>query len=406
MRQLLRLLYVLSALLPITACTKEIFPTPATTPQPPATATATVEAQMPSVAPTATATPTGAPLPLPLYFLSEGTIWLLKPGEPSPQEIAIEGEVSTMDVWPGDNRIAYGTTNGKVYTLMPGQGAVLLHNVQAETDSPVRIGHVSWSSSGTKLAYTVAYTAEQMIWQAGYPSYPSGLWVFDLEAQSPTWLLSNHYFQEGERKINQLRVVSASEWSVDDTALLLLYSYWEWSNYSILEPIAHQPYEANVYDLDKSGWGSGFWTRDGQAVLISGQNYRDVSDLMLLDRVTKEPKLLINGTAENLYVSDAQELSSGIVFLGGNRLYMGNLTEQGFQYAPVGTDPLCEAREPGHIEWDTTGQWGVLVCQYGPNDSQPVEIRVISLDGENINLTPFFNTLPKTPTTILWGSNQ
>lgn len=406
MKQLSRLFCLLLALLLITACAKKIPPTPTTPPPPAATATATIEASTPTAMPIATSTPTGVESPLSLYFLSEGTIWLLTPGEHSPQQITIEGEVSTMDVWSGDNRIAYGTTNGLVYILMLGQEPVLLHNVQAETDSPMRIGHVSWSSSGTKLAYTVAYTAEQMIWQAGYPSYPSGLWVFDLEAQSPTWLLSNHYLREGERKINQLRAVSASEWSGDDTALLLRYTYWEWSNYSVLEPIAHQPDESNLYDLDKSGWRSGFWTRDGQAVLVSGQNYGAVSDLMYVNRTTKESKLLIDGEAKNLYVDDAQELPSGIVFLGNGRLYLGNLTDQGFQYAPVGPDPLCEAHEPGHIEWDTTGHWGVLVCQYGPSTSQPVEIRVISLGGENINLTPYLNALPKTPTTILWGSNQ
>jgi hypothetical protein len=245
-----------------------------------------------------------------------------------------------------------------------------------------------------------------MIWQAGYPSYPSGLWVFDLQTQSPTWLLSNHYLREGERKVNQLRAVSASEWPVNDTALLLLFTYWEWSNYSVLEPIAYQPDEDNLYDLDKSGWGSGFWTRDGQAVLVAGQNYGAVSDLMYIDRVTKESRVLIDGTAENLYVSDAQELPDGVVFLGGGRLYLGNLTEQDFRYAPIGPDTLCESREPGHIEWDMIGHWGVLICQYGPSTSQPVEVRVIALGGENVNLTPYLNVLPNTPTTILWGSNQ
>jgi len=298
-------------------------------------------------------------------------------------------------------------TAGKVYTFMSGQEPVLLHDVQAEADSSIRIGHVSWSSGGTKLAYTVMYTAEQAIWQAGYPSYPSGLWMFNLQTQTPTWLLSNHYLQEGERDVNQLRVVSASRWSADDAALLLLYSYWEWSNYSILESIEQQSDEDYLFDLDLGGHTSGFWTHDDQAILISGQNYGAVSDLIYVNRVTKESKLLIEGQVANLYVSDAQELPDGIVFLGGGRrLYLGSLSEQNFRYAPVGPDALCKAHEPGHVEWDTTGRWGVLVCQYGGTTPQPVEIRAISLDGDNIDLTPYLDTLPQTPTIIRWGSEQ
>ncbi len=405
---------MLSILFLMTACTKQTYPIITTSPQLEMTATAIVEVPTSTITPEATAMPPGVELPLPLYFLSDGEIWLLSPGEHSPRQLAIEGEASSMDVWPGDNRIAYGTTNGKVYTLMPGQEPVLLHNVQTETDAPVRIRDVSWSFGGTKLAYTVAYTSEQMIFEAGYPSYPSGLWVFDMQGQTTQWLLSDHYMRKDRKNVGYLRVIVESRWSPDDTALLLRLGYWEWTNCAIFEPLDQQLDETNLYPFDVSDWGSGFWTRDGQAtVIISGQNYGVVSDLMYVDRVTKESKLLIDGEAESLYVDDAQELPDGIVFLGTRQmvqpgeeqLYLGKLTERGFQYAPTGPTSLCNTRETGHIEWDPSGHWGVFVCQYGPSEASPEEVHVISLDGENIDLTPDLNTLPNTPTTILWGSD-
>jgi hypothetical protein len=412
MKQSLRLFCLLSMLLLITACTKEPSPTPTAPPHPTATATPTVEAAKPTATPTATATPSGVDLPLPLYLLSDGAIWLLSPGDDAPQQLAIEGEASSMDVWSEDNRIAYGTTNGKLYTLMAGQKPVLLHNVQEETESPVRIGHVAWSSDGTQLAYTVAYTSEQMIYQAGYPSYPSGLWVLDLQTQSSKWLLSNHYLRGGEKNFGQLRIFSIPRWSPDSTALLLLCSYWEWPDYSILESMSKQLDETSLYDLDSNGWGDGFWTRDGESVLLSGQSYAGACDLLQVDRVTKETRKLIDGEADNLYVSDAQELPDGIVLLGERRieqpekaqLYLGKLTEQGFEYAPTGPVSLCNTRETSHIEWDPSGHWGVFVCQYGRIEALPEEIHVISLDGKNLEITPYLTSLPDVPSSILWGS--
>lgn len=409
MKHLLRLLCVLSVLGMMTACSSA---TPSVTvgPQPTATVAPTDRVVIPTatLAPTATLTPTAPPANTywsqPLYFLSGGMIWLLLPGASAPEPIATEGEVDCMDVWSGDNRIAYGTTDGRVYAWMPGQGAVLLHNVQEMADAPVKIHGVSWSSDGTKLAYTVAHTSGQLT--RGYPSHPSGLWVFDMQAQWFQWLLSNHYAVEDNPDVIQLRTILKPSWSPDDAALLLRYGYWESNNHFIFEPMDTPLDETHLHDLAKNGWGDGFWTRDGQAVLISAQNYGIVSDLVYVSRLTKESKSLIAGETEGVYVADAQELPGGIVFISSNRLYLGNLTEQDFQYAPVGPASLCNAHITSHVEWDSAGHWGVLVCKHGANDGAPEEVHVISLAGENLDITPYLVALSDIPSAVLWGKNQ
>jgi hypothetical protein len=184
--------------------------------------------------------------------------------------------------------------------------------------------------------------------------------------------------------------------------------YWEGYDALWLDPIAPDLDEANLHDSPEGDWGSGSWARDSGSILLSGQLNHIYGDLVLVERASLEHKQLIDGESEGLYVGDAQELPSGVVFLGmggSTRLYLGHWNGEEFGYSPTGPEQLCDSGAPGHVEWDSTGQWGVLVCEYGPKalDEQD-EVHIVTLNGENINITPYLRSLANvTNLRVLWG---
>ena len=362
--------------------------------------------------PTPTPEPPGGNLPLPLYFLADQSIWLLEPGDTLVERITpMERDITSFDIWPGDGRIAYGTLGGQLYVMMPDQEPRLLHDVSAETNYATTVRSVSWSPDGMRLAYAVVYDDQLAFREAGYPSYPSGLWLLDIEDATPTWLLSNRYLNSEESDVNLIRIIVDPVWSPDGTALILTGSYWEWRDILLLDPIAPDLDEANLHDAPGDSWSRGTWASDSQSMLLSGVQNASYGDLVQVERASLESGQLIDGHSERIWVTDAQELPSGIVFLGSGddgetRLYLGQRNENGFEYSPTGPERLCDALSPGHVEWDSTGRWGVFECEFGsiPPDLEQNEVHVITLDGENIDITPYLSPLANAERfKALWG---
>jgi len=344
-------------------------------------------------------------LPLPLYFLGDQAIWLLEPGDTIVEQVTPDGQgIISFDVWFGDGRIAYGTSGGQLYVMMPGQEPRLLHDVNVDAPYPPMIESVSWSPDGTQLAYTVDYDADQAWQEAGFPSHPSGLWLLNVEEANPTWLLSNRYLNAGETDVNGLRKFWDPVWAPDGTALILTGQCWEWSAIHLLDPIA--PEEANLYRTP-GGWINASWGSDSQSILLSGYMYPSYGGLDQMDRASRELTQLLDGESEEHWVWAAWELPPGIVLLAGReaRLYLGHWDDDGFGYSPVGPDVLCDSGSPIDVEWNATGEWGALLCGgSGPDINEHDMVHIVSLDGTNINISSYLSPLadvryPK----MLWG---
>ncbi len=411
MKQILAvcLVFLIGALY-ITACTGSVQPTESVKLTPNATRAPIIIPNTPTALPPSVMSPQGAIPPIPLYFLADQSIWLLEPGDAVVERLTpSDWKIKSFDVWSEDSRIAYGTFGGRLYVMMPGQEPRLLHDVSAETSYSTTVASVSWSPDGTRLGYTVQYTSERAFREAGNPSYPSGLWLLDMKNETPTWLSSNRYMSVGNNNVNVIRTLADPIWSPDGTALILTGHYWEWIDILWLDPIAPNSDGTTLRESPGDTWGWGSWASDSQSILLSGQQNTTHCDLVKVERASLESKRLINGESKGLWIADAQELSSGIVFLGSERdgrtqLYLGHQNEDRFEYAPIGPGRLCDSGNPGHVEWDSMGRWGVLVCESGSSTSHQDQVRIITLNGENANITPSLAPLTNAESLqMLWG---
>lgn len=352
--------------------------------------------------PTPYSTPVGINLPMSVYIFSPDhqSVWRLDPGDSEAVQISPPDlRITSFHIWSGDGRIAYGTEDGQLYTVMPGQEPRLIYDARDLTDLPLWINSVAWSPDGTRLAYGVHLSSEGFISDETIDQL-AGIWLITMEDGSQIQLMRNKYLAEDD-DINLLRVFSNPFWSPDGTGLLLTAYYWEWVDTHMLDSVAPDPGQANLYDLPGDLWTTGSWSNDGQSILLSGTGYARYSDLIQVDRRTMEAETLIVGELEGLFISNAHEINTGVAFLAsidfqGARLYLGHQTEQGFRYEPAGPEPpLC--KNPIEITWDPTGKFAALSCHE--------EVYIITLDGTmEINLAPYLGSLAGEPyLKVLWG---
>lgn len=368
--------------------------------------------------PTVTPTPTIQPglraetLPRPLYFLAanrqEGwpnQLWRLDPYASEVLSVtSAEIAISAVAIWPGDGRLAYGTEEGQLYVIRPGESPRLLLDTGPSGEEELTfdrtfISGLAWSPGGERLAYSVR----------SYSKDPSpeadGLWLLSLAEGTPIKLLDNHYLDPETNNVLDVRIPRPLAWSPDGEALLLRMGYWEWSDVVWLEPLAPSADDSNLHDPEGM-WVEGSWSADGRSVWLSGLNQSVVTDLGQADRHQAGVTLLLDGDVEALAFYRAQEVPEGLVFLGfdvmgdGTRLYLGSESDSGFTYEAIGpADPLCHGGPVWDIVWDPTGQWAAVTCQE--------EVKLISLDGgSQEDLTPFLQPLdwPTERSVLFWGS--
>jgi hypothetical protein len=354
-----------------------------------------------------------ATLSKPLFLLSDKAVWVIRPGETVVQRLTPpEFKVTCFAVWPGDNRLIYGTDTGQVYLARDTSNIqtepVMLFDAFPDAPYLVRMDSLSWSSDGKRLAFSVDYSSPGASQTAGYPSPPSGLWLYEMDTRQATWVESNRYLSSNQSDINLLRRLMAGAWSPDGTGLLLHGVYWEGSDILLLEAGS----EDNLL-LDPPGdlWGSASWTPDSQAILLSGQLNSPTSDLVLANRDELEPVQLIDGEASRLYVYDAVDLPSGTAFLANcstcapdqTRLYMGHRVGEKFVWTAVNMHQNCTGGAPRFIQWDPEGITGAMDCGGG-------ELRAIQFQIDNVaelNMSSYLNPLANSEIIKLaWGGEE
>lgn len=359
-----------------------------------------------------------AELPRPLYLLSTNWtyssttgeppgVWRLDPGSSrieriTPPDLA----VTSFDIWLGDGRFAYGTSEGQIHMITPKEQSILLYDAGLETDSVVEIGSLDWSPDGTRLAFTAHYRDRTEDDQY------DGLWLLTLNEEAPVKLLNNRQFNPERKNVFEVRSAADVDWSPDGSALLLLIGYWEYSDILWLEPIISDPNEANLHDPPDL-WSAGSWAIDGRSILLSDLDRGEFSNLARASRETESVDRILEGEMAQLAVTDAQELPAGITFLARDmsvrdgtsghtpdyRLYLGHQLPDGFQYAPVGPDrALCGPSFIWDIAWEPKGQLAAVACYQG-------EVYLISLDGTvDLDLSPYLDPLgSKNPSELFWG---
>jgi hypothetical protein len=378
----------------------------------------------PSVEPVATNTsrpPTATPSPVvetakltkPLFLLSDKAVWVIRPGETVVQRLTPpELKVTCFAVWPGDNRLVYGTDTGQVYLARDTSSIqtepVMLFDAFPDAPYLVRMDSLSWSSDGKRLAFSVDYSSPGASQTAGYPSSPSGLWLYEMDTRQTTWVESNRYLSSNQSDINLLRRLVAGAWSPDGSGLLLHSVYWEGSDILLLEAGS----EGNLLlDLPGDLWGSASWTPDSQAILLSGRINSSTSDLVQATRDELERLQLIDGEASRLYVYDAVELPSGTAFLARcesctpdqTRLYMGHRVGEKFVWTAVNMHQNCTGGAPRYIQWDLEGLTGAMDCGAG-------ELRAIQFQIDNVaelNMSSYLNPLANSEIiNLAWGGEQ
>jgi hypothetical protein len=376
---------------------------------------ATIEAPLET---TVTILPEVDDIPKPLFFLADKAVWIIRPGDMVIQRLTPpELKVTCFDVWPEDNRMAYGTDTGQVYLVRDTKAENLTNFLEEEPfmlfdafpDAPylVRLDSLVWSPDGAKLAFTVDYSTPGASLTAGYPSLPSGLWLFEPASRQATWIESNHYLGPNQSDPNLVRRLTASSWSPDSTGLLLHTISREGTDTLILNT---QDPAGLLIDPPGEYWSSSSWRLDSQAVLLSGRQGSLTSDLLQVQSDGSEALVLIDGEAEGLYIYEATELPSGTAFLancaGCNpdqvQLYIGHRSGNRFVFTAANIRQYCQNGAPRMIKWDASGQTGALDC--GPG-----ELRVVQFQIDNVaelDLSDYLRPLGGAEVLeMAWGGN-
>ena len=302
---------------------------------------------------------------------------------------SFDWHITAFDISHTHGYHAYGTQDGflRIWHI-DGYNRTL--DVSGDEELPLFVENVAWSPDGKQIAYIVNRT------DFGTGPNPAaekltGLWIYTPLDGSNVQLIRNQYFGEVEDS-EDIRLLRYPIWSPDGTGLILTGSFWEWFDILWLDPIVQDLEGETLIDPFEDLWMDASWSLDGKSIYVSGRAFASTGGLYRVNRETLEVELLIDGDEEGLIVMYAQELPDGIALVAWDDsmlpiLYLGNQTEEGFEYAPVGSgEPICDFPTFNSFEWDITGRFLLVSC-HG-------EWRYLSLDGRvNIDLAPYLRQL-------------
>jgi hypothetical protein len=349
--------------------------------------------------------PSAFDLSVPIYILSKNQrgVWVLDPTALVVQRVSLpEWQVTAFDVSPIDGRMAYGTEDGELILVLPGESPRTVVDTREMTELPLRIRSLAWSPGGERLAYAVDLR-EGHVGADPAAEELAGVWVWNLEDGSRLHLLKNRYIPQGG-DVNRMRGFGDPVWSPDGTGMILTALYWEWIDALWLDPVAPDLEGTNLQDAFEDLWGDASWARDGGSILVSRKLFSGYGDLYRVARGTLDIERLIDGEAEELLITHAFELPAGIAFVAyydpsQSQLYLGSQTETGFAYLPAGPEGfLCRDMGPIGLRWDRDGRFALVACNH--------QWRVIALDGSlDLDLAPYLGALASEDRLeLFWGA--
>ena len=331
------------------------------------------------------------------------SLWVLEPGSRQAKRLTpTVANVTAVDIQEGDGRLAYATSDAEIFVLEPQGSTRLLYRVDQTGDSQIMISSLSWSPNSQLLAFTSSQRDGQSDGSQG------GLWVLDLGDGRVTQLLSNRYLLPGEDDVSIYREFIKADFSPDGSALLLMASFWDYSDILWMQPLGADPTESNVHD-PQGNWRYGVWNEAGDSILLAGWFYSEFSDMAIVNVDEQRQRTLIDGQELGLYISYPEEIEAGIAFLAssptegeplpGDQLYIGQLHGGGFDFNPSGVElSVCGSSFLTSLTWDKDRNLAAVACPDGAE--------IISLDGSfYLNLSPFLGPLPEnTSLQLIWGS--
>lgn len=365
-----------------------------------------------TLAPTATFTEVNLARPLYLLTGNESTggrdLYKLMPESKIVEHLNPDGEdINCFDIWNGDERLAFGTKQGKLFTQLRNEKPHLLLDTSVKSPYPTQINGVSWSPDGKRLAYTVDYRDHELH-KVPYPSRPSGVWVVDFQGSNPIWLISNNYVPPEVDSVASRRSFEDPIWSPDSQALIVHNRYWEGSERVWFDPIRPVKDDRSLLrDPDGGVWSEAAWSTDGQAVLLSGLGYTDYGSLIWVSRNGQKDSVLIDGAKNKLYIDNVFVFEDGLFFIavegdankrGGLFLYYASTKDSQIKWSKFTPNPIC-------------AQNGILNSTKGPGGNQITllcgrDLQVISSAGNLIDHTDLSTLLKNINAPIIsikWG---
>lgn len=289
--------------------------------------------------------------------------------------------VVDFDVLPTDGSLVYSTSGEELHILPPDSQTTIITQV-APASGDYQISGIAWSPDGAMLAYVVQYSHGILVDESAEREIErqSGLWVRNVETGTVHHINSLDY-QTDESEITQGYLYRHPQWSPDGKGILVHVVYYEGVDIGRFYPLNLNSTEIDLRLIDKKIMGFGAWSLDSQSILLSGRGMSAISSLYHVRRENLTQTTLINAEDSGVYVFDAQEIPSGMVFFmtdddsSETHMYLGELNGTTFSYQSAGPDRVfC----PWHMtDWDMDTEIALIHCDLMDTDV----LDVVSLDG-------------------------
>jgi hypothetical protein len=263
----------------------------------------------------------GIALPSNLYFIAPEAgvlqVWRLpKNGDPPATITDAATDVIDYRVSSDGTQIVY-TSGGVIYRRVIGTQDIT-EIVTLASDARVS-GTPAFSTSGRKIAYA-----------------NKGIWVYDLDTQTPTRLVADVIPQQLERE-TEITIYNTPRWSPDDSWLIIQVGYYEGFDNALLSTTGSplSPLPLNLFVTNTT------WTSEGNLLVFSSGGAYSQPGLHV---ITPGETPAINATMD-LPIADAELRSDGrLAFLRIPSPYgIGPTSVQLFSALATGGSPRAES---------------------------------------------------------------